>query len=84
MQYICRGLLTSILLDNFYHNLRYFSFVVTLQQYRHVVVEYNCEVAAILSSQELPHNAVVKSFPASQWDHTNSGENYPLDNTGLL
>lgn len=44
------------------------------QQYRHVMVEYTCEVAAILSPHELPHDAVVKSFPASQWDCTSSGD----------
>lgn len=45
-----------------------------LQQYRHVVIEYNCEVSAILLPHELPHDAVVKTFTASQWDHMSSGD----------
>ena len=38
------------------------------------MVEYKCEVEDILSPEELPHDAVVKKFPSSQWDHKSSGD----------
>ena len=38
------------------------------------MVEYNCEVSAILKPHKLPHDAVVKTFAASQWDHMSSGD----------
>ena len=41
------------------------------------MVEYNCEVAAILSPKELPHDVMVKGFPNSQWDCASSGDPLP-------
>ncbi|XP_065913309.1 pyridine nucleotide-disulfide oxidoreductase domain-containing protein 1-like [Dysidea avara] len=40
--------------------------------YRHVVVEYSCEVADILSPHELDGYELLKSFPTSKWDHISS------------